>query len=389
MSHINTDWGLLWKHSWWCVQWPFDSHNKTKGRNILNPVNIIMTKKGCFKPSSSLSLYLLSEFCDYSHFMSHNNYKLKTSNCVSSVFFSVETNILNTYWTSRVKGQLNRLNTNWWNTIMHHGVLHVLPSHYAAAFSHDVVYTCTLTHVSQSTLWASWGNFVSCNFTYLIIQPLVKRGAAPSLQLHSCSVDSGSANMPLEAESWRTALMESRFLTVWNSKHVVYLCVIANIMSYLCLNPNSLSDRWRLLWICCSFCTLADILRNNDLLPLKCVDCQSFRSSIKYKVICFSLRYEHDKHESQDLTWALCFALCSLWISRFIVLSASGCLHGCIRFLDLPLKELLVGLSVCRKLDERAACWALVRGSFVFLLLSASWYLHWLTETPAWFRWHL
>lgn len=23
---------------------------------------------------------------------------------------------------------------------------------------------------------------------------------------------------------------------MWNSKHVIYLCVIANIMSYLCLN---------------------------------------------------------------------------------------------------------------------------------------------------------
>lgn len=143
-----------------------------------------------------------------------------------------------------------------------------------------------------------------------------------------------------------------------------------NVLSVF--EPDGLSDRWRLLWICCSFCTLADILRNNDLMPLKCVYCRSFRSLLKYNVICFSLKYYHDKYESQDLTWALCFALCCLWISCFIVLSASVCLHGCIRFLDLPLKELLVGLSICRKLDERAACWTLVRGSFVFLLLSAT-----------------
>lgn len=41
-------------------------------------------------------------------------------------------------------------------------------------------------------------------------------------------------------------------------------------------------------------------------------------------------------------------------------------------FVDLPLKRLLVCLSICKSLAERAAYCGLVRGSFVFLLLSAT-----------------
>lgn len=56
----------------------------------------------------------------------------------------------------------------------------------------------------------------------------------PCPQLYSRSVYFRTANMPLEAKSWRATLMESRFLTLGNSKNV-FNCQVF-FFAYLCLS---------------------------------------------------------------------------------------------------------------------------------------------------------
>lgn len=131
------------------------------------------------------------------------------------------------------------------------------------------------------------------------------------------------------------------------------MCLIARF--FFCLSvfePNALSDIWRLIWTWhLRFILNMILFTSSELEP-----------------------WIWSWKESCDGIWLelLCFALFSLWISCFIVLPSvffSASINVCT---DLPLKRLLVCLSICKSLAERAAYCGLVRGSFVFLLLSAT-----------------
>lgn len=139
--------------------------------------------------------------------------------------------------------------------------------------------------------------------------------------------------------------------------------------------PSALSDIWRLFWIYCSLIRLHFLVWYIEKWWVECYQAASEASLYNMFTVSYLIFILHivltklvqvrnpnllsnifiSNFTGSSLSSVLCFVCPLIILFHCTSHCFLQCLHGCIRFSVLLLKELLVSLSICRSLAEHAA----------------------------------